>query len=143
MTETTLATALAGPAVGSDESAVALTLSWPQETRDSPAGLSAGGSHVIELIGDVDVFLAVRIRGLLTLLATQSSELAVDVSGVQFIDSGGLRLLDLLHQKVTASGGEMTLIGVEPRMRRLLGIAELEHLMAEGPEAAGGRRQPL
>jgi anti-anti-sigma factor len=131
MTRTILAAPLTGSAVGSDESAVAVTLSWPSDTGESPADVSTGGSHVIELIGDVDVILAARVRGLLATIATQSSELAVDVSGVQFIDRGGLELLDLLYRQVMASRGRMSLIGVGPRMRSFLGDAGLQHLLSE------------
>lgn len=131
MTNTTLTATMAGSAVGSDESAVAVTLCWPPGTYDSLSGFSTGGSHIIELIGDVDAILASRVRGLLATLAAHSSELAIDVSGVQFIDSAGLDLLGLLHRKATASGGQMSLIGVGPQVRRALGVAELEHLLSD------------
>jgi anti-sigma B factor antagonist len=129
MTRTPLAPSLLGSAMGSDESVVAVTLSWPLDAGDVPVGKVDGGSHIIELIGDVDVILVSRVRSLLVTLAAQSSELAVDVSGVQFIDSEGLDLLGLLHGQVLASNGRWSLIGAGSRMRRLLSIAGLEHLV--------------
>jgi anti-anti-sigma factor len=129
MTALPLAPLATSSAVGSDDSVVAVTLSWPWRHGGNPGGSSVAGSHIIEMIGDIDISIVERVRSLLTAVAAQNSELLVDVSAVRFIDASGLGLLAMLHEQLSASGGEMRLIGVPPRVGYLLGIAGLEHLL--------------
>ena len=130
MISTSLDSLPVGSAVGSDDSAVAVTLSWPLNAGDAPADASTRALHVVELIGDVDVTLAARVSGLLAALAAESADLAVDVSGVRYIDGGGLDLLRTLYGQVTARGGQLSLLGVGRLMERALESVELEHLLS-------------
>jgi anti-sigma B factor antagonist len=111
------------------ESVIAITLSWPLNRAFASAdGGQGGGSHTVEFIGDIDLFLASRMRSTLAGIAAQSAELAVDVSGVRFIDASGLGLLAMMYHRVNVTGGQMTLLGLSPRLRRLLRITKLEYL---------------
>ena len=125
----------AAAAAAADEPAVTLTLSWPGEPAPAspPGHFQGGGSHTVALAGEIDVFLTTRLRNTLAIIAAQSAELTVDVSRLRFIDAGGLGLLALMHRRVIESGGQMSLIGATPRLKHLLHITHLEHLLAEGP----------
>jgi anti-anti-sigma factor len=126
------------PAQDVDESVVAVTLSWPLTDRGGSTddGQEHEGSHIVELIGDIDAHLAARVTNMLSAVAAQSAELVVDVSEVQFIDASGLGLLVAMHQHVSASGGRMNLIGTRPGLSRLLRITQLDRLLEPLP----GRR---
>jgi anti-sigma B factor antagonist len=125
------------PATLEDEgSAVAVTLSWPSEPGHSPAASGAAaarGMHIIELIGDIDVQLAARVRDLLTLLPARDTDITVDVSQVRFIDTGGLSILATLYRRVSEAGGQLSLIGAAPSLRRILDVTDLTYLLAGDP----------
>jgi anti-sigma B factor antagonist len=114
-----------------DESVVAVTLSWP--LNDHPGadddGQQVEGSHIVELIGDIDAHLVARVTNMLSAVAAQSAQLVVDVSEVRFIDASGLGLLVMMHRHVSASGGRMNLLGTRPGLSRLLRITRLDHLL--------------
>jgi anti-anti-sigma factor len=120
MTTELVATAarVSAPDVG--ESVVAVTLSWP--LNDHPGGSDDGqdvdGSHIVELIGDIDTNVVARVTNMLSAVAAQSAELAVDVSEARFIDASGLGLLVRMHRRVNASGGRMNLMGTRPDLLR-------------------------
>jgi anti-anti-sigma factor len=117
-------------------SVVAITLSWPSEPGTSADERVAGqgrGLHIIELIGDIDVRLAGQTREILTSLAARGADLTVDVSQVRFIDDAGLGVLAAMHGRATESGGQFSLIGAAPSVRRSLHITQLTHLLAGDP----------
>ena len=131
MTATLVPSLTARSVCDCDESVVAITLSWPvsHNARHLAEGAHPEGEHIVELIGEVDLFLVERVRRMLCALAAQSAELVVDASSVKFIDASGLGLMVAMHREATASGGRMTLIGATPTLRRLLRITQLEHLL--------------
>jgi anti-anti-sigma factor len=114
-----------------DESVVAVTLSWRLNDRDGSTddGQEVVGSHIVELIGDIDAHLAARVTTMLSAVAAQSAELLVDVSEVRFIDASGLGLLVSMHRHASASGGRMNVIGARPGLSRLLRITQLDRLL--------------
>lgn len=130
MTTTLVPPVTAGP-VADDECVVAVTLSWPAggRARHVGEGPQPEGAHIVELIGEVDIFVVARVRPMLCAVASQSAELVVDTSGVEFIDASGLGLIAAMHREVTATGGRMRLLGATPAFRRLLQITRLEHLL--------------
>jgi anti-sigma B factor antagonist len=123
------------PSAAEDEgSAVAITLSWSAEPgSDTTEGDAppARGSHIVELIGDVDLLLVMRVREILMSLPVQGSDVTVDVSHVRFIDAGGLGMLVGLYRLVRESGGQLRLIGAERSFRRVLRVVRLTFLLAE------------
>lgn len=121
----------ARPVADGDESVVAVTLSWSASrcARNVGEGTRPEGEHIVELIGEVDLFLVARVRPMLCAIAAQSAELVVDASSVQFIDASGLGLIVAMHREVTAAGGRMQLIGATPALQRLLRTTRLEHLL--------------
>jgi anti-anti-sigma factor len=89
--------------------------------------------HIIELIGDIDVHLAARVRDILTSLAAQGSDLTLDVSQLRFIDDAGLDMLATVCRRVRESGGQLSLIGAAPSLRRILNITQLTCLSVGDP----------
>lgn len=99
----------------------------------------AGGVEIVSTIGGVDV-LVVAITGDLDLasagelvgaveaLEPLAAPLALDVSGLAFIDSAGLRALLSVRDRVARSAhGRLGLVGVGDELQRLLelcGVAD-------------------
>jgi hypothetical protein len=70
-------------------------------------------------------------------------QLAVDMSGVAFIDASGIGVLVAAANRARLAGGGLTLLAPSPQVRRLLDILHLDAVLpaAErlaGPFVAGG-----
>jgi anti-anti-sigma factor len=130
---TTLIPPMTSGSIDTEDSVVAVTLSWPMQqcAPSFDAGRRRNAETIVELIGAVDLHLVTRVQPMLAALAAQSAVLVVDTSGVQFIDASGLGLLVAMHREVTGFGGRMQLLGATPTLRRLLRITRLEHMLRD------------
>lgn len=90
----------------------------------------------VEVTGDVDLATAGRLADDLRPLAEHdAAELRLDLSGVEFIDSSGLRALVAAANTATEHGGSLALIGASSAVVRLIEIAGLsEHLAILAPD---------
>ena len=64
-----------------------------------------------------------------SLTATNSSQIIVDMSGVEFIASIGMRLLLSCAKAKSNRGGQMVLAGVQPLVREALETAGIDTLI--------------
>ncbi len=86
----------------------------------------AGDRTVIAVGGEVDVYTAPRLRDTITeLVGAGSTELLVDLSGVEFLDSTGLGVLVGGLKKVTATGGSLELVCSSERLLKIFRITGL------------------
>jgi anti-sigma B factor antagonist len=84
-----------------------------------------GETHVIELIGELDLDGAPRLEAeLLRVEASDASSIIVDLSGLEFIDSTGLRLLLMAADRCNASG-RFTLLRGPRQVHRVFEITDL------------------
>src|SRR5262245_11622654 len=81
------------------------------------------GGHIVRLAGDVDVASAPRLQAVLDRLTTGA--VIVDVSAVPFIDSCGLTVLALAHQRLAERNVRLSIVGRSAFMSRLLAITGL------------------
>jgi anti-sigma B factor antagonist len=77
------------------------------------------------LNGDLDPFTAPLLRERLDDMEGVS-ELRLDVSDLRFIDSSGLRVLVIAHQKLAPNGGRLVLEGANDMTRRVIQISGLD-----------------
>jgi len=75
-------------------------------------------------VGDVDAHTAPQLWPALDAMPTDGA-VAVDLSGVNFIDSSGLRVLVRAHRRQGEGGGSLTLLAASPAVARLLDITGL------------------
>jgi anti-sigma B factor antagonist len=71
------------------------------------------------LVGEIDANTA----GRLTQAFDGPGDLVLDLSGVEFVDSSGLRVLIELHQNRSQAGGSLVLRTPSPAVRRLLEVS--------------------
>jgi anti-sigma B factor antagonist len=71
------------------------------------------------LVGEIDAHTA----GRLTHEFGDPGDLVLDLSGVEFVDSSGLRVLIELHQNRARAGGTLVLRTPSPAVRRLLEVS--------------------
>ncbi len=101
---------------------------------------SASGLH---LSGEIDAHSVIVLARHLDPLPGSSGDVVIDLSGVGFVDSSGLRVLVEAHQRAEAGARRLVLSGSTRPVLRLLeitGLMEYLHVepAADGDEAADG-----
>ena len=82
----------------------------------------------IAVIGEIDAATAPAVIAAATL--SDRGHLEIELSGVDFIDSSGLRMLLQLHKRAIEIGGSVTLHRPSEAVRRLLAVSGVdEHLL--------------
>jgi anti-sigma B factor antagonist len=73
---------------------------------------TVGGVHVVELSGELDANTSPVAQQQILPLATEGSRILLDLSGVSFMSSAGLRLLLSTYRQVTTQKGIVALAGL-------------------------------
>ncbi|HYZ10642.1 MAG TPA: STAS domain-containing protein [Actinomycetota bacterium] len=95
------------------------------DTRES------GDWTVVEVSGEVDLYTAPRLKTLLTeLTGSGRTRIAVEFSGVEFMDSTGLGVLISGLRRCREAGGTMALVAPAEPVRKVLGITGLDQVFA-------------
>lgn len=85
------------------------------------------GQHVVCLRGELDVSNADRVRD--TLIGVAGSTVVADLSGLSFIDAGGLAALVAAKQRISADGHTLRITGAKQFVRRVFHLGELDELL--------------
>ena len=89
-----------------------------------------GAKTVISVTGRVDTTTAPELE---TGLALDGSEaLMLDLSGVPYMSSAGLRCLLAAQKRMMAGGGSMTIVGIQPAVKEVLDITGMSGILAIG-----------
>lgn len=87
---------------------------------------TADGVTVIEVAGELDLYTAPRLKEhLLAAIEGDSLKVAVDMSGVHFIDSSALGVLIGGIKRLKPKGGQMVLISVDENVNWIFKITGL------------------
>jgi anti-sigma B factor antagonist len=121
----------AGPSQPGTEPDPKVTTSLDQLTVAVDA---AADPPVIALSGELDPHTAPLLQGTIDqLLAEGSTDLVLDLSGLGFVDSSGLRVLISAQSLLADQGGTLTLHAPSETVRRLLEITGLiDHIAITG-----------
>ena len=94
-----------------------------RDDRVLPSGASAQ-SVTVAVIGELDIATVPRFTARMGELARRGHlrELVLDLSGLTFIDAGGLRALTELRSRIELGDAILILDGVPAQMRRLMRI---------------------
>ena len=77
----------------------------------------AQGVHVVELSGELDANTSPVAQQQILPLATEGSRLLLDLSGVSFMSSAGLRLLLSTYRQVGTQKGAVALAGLSEELK--------------------------
>lgn len=107
---------------------------------DDPAerlSVRSAGRGALQLSGEIDVYTAPHLER--RIVETDDSEvLRIELSGVTFVDSSGLRVLISAHAAREEAGGRLELVAPSVPVMRLLELTALDqHLHIV--EAGSGR----
>lgn len=98
---------------------------------------SAGDTMVIRLIGDLDSRTSSPTLEQVLPLLDIRREVVLDLSGVPYMSSAGLRTMLLLHRQALCQSISMTLVGLSDELRSLLSATGLLRFFTETPAEAG------
>lgn len=88
------------------------------------------GRSVVELIGELDVYSAPRLREVLDRLPSDARRrVAVEMSRLDFLDSSGLGALVGAMKRAQALGGGLCLVGAQERVLKMFRITGLVRVM--------------
>jgi anti-sigma B factor antagonist len=76
-----------------------------------------GGVHVVELSGELDANTSPVAQQQILPLATPGSRILLDMSGVSFMSSAGLRLILSMYRQVSAQNGTIALAGLSEDLK--------------------------
>lgn len=98
-------------------------------TRDHAA--THGGAAVVTLEGEQDILTAPRALALLTAAAATRDRILVDLRNVTFMDTTGLEPLVRTARRLQNTGGGITLVITDQRLRKLLVRSRVDDLFAQ------------
>ncbi|GAE26451.1 anti-sigma F factor antagonist [Halalkalibacter wakoensis JCM 9140] len=84
---------------------------------------------VVYLSGEIDAYTAPKLREELIPFAEEGTNVRIDLSGVDYIDSTGLGVFIGVLKATDVHDGRLTLVGMSPRVQRLFTITGLDEVM--------------
>ncbi len=86
-----------------------------------------GGTLVIELHGELDIWSTVTLAGHVeSLLDRPRPDVVVDLRAVTFLDASGLRLLLRIKRQIADKDGALRIVRPSPRVWRVLRLTRLD-----------------
>lgn len=94
-----------------------------------------GSLPLLRVRGELDIYTAPRLKeAVLAALGAENHSLAIDLSGVSFLDSTGAQVLMSARMRTAERGGELYIVGAGRlvlRLFHLMGLQEVLHLCEE------------
>jgi anti-sigma B factor antagonist len=88
------------------------------------------GCQVLSVTGELDVATAPQLRQEAVRLATTDrSDLVLDLSGVDFLDSTGLGVIVGVLKRIRTHGGELAVAGTEAHVRKVFDITRISDVL--------------
>ena len=90
----------------------------------------AGDVHTIRLAGELDLATADDVeKELERVEATDAESIVVDLSGLTFMDSTGVRLVVSAHTRSRAAGQRLTLLRGQAAVQRVMELSGVDALL--------------
>ena len=99
----------------------------------------AGESQTILITGELDMASAPELDALVSRLASRPGEIVLDVKGITFMDSTGVRLILRVVELCQENGCRFEVRSLTPQIRRLLDVAGVTGLPGRAGRAVGGK----
>ena len=87
------------------------------------------GATVIHVRGEIDIATCERLRDAIEPFLGPEQTIVLDLSGVEFMDSSALHVLEQARGTLTADGGSLILRNPSRAARLLLTAAQAQHLL--------------
>jgi anti-anti-sigma factor len=100
--------------------------------------ISNAPSATVVLDGEIDIVTAPDVRRfLMAAISGGDVHLAVDMSGVTFIDAAGIDVLLAAANRAREAGGGLWLLAPSRQVRRLLGVLHLDAILPAAQRLGG------
>lgn len=80
------------------------------------------GVAIVAITGEIDSKTAPEAQGELLPFVDKHHTLVMDVGGVTFMSSAGLRMMLLVYRRATAGNGRVALVGLSERIRDTMSV---------------------
>jgi anti-anti-sigma factor len=91
----------------------------------------AGDVAIVKLAGRLDSSSAQTTEeSFAQMLGSGTPRLAIDMSGLEYISSAGLRVLLVVAKKVQQAKGKMALFGLVPNVREVFSVSGFDKIFA-------------
>jgi anti-sigma B factor antagonist len=85
---------------------------------------------VVTISGEIDILSAPQLRErLLSVIGRHGPQLALDLSGVTFIDCTGINALLSVRRRAELEGGSLRVLRASPCVRRVITLTHLDPLL--------------
>jgi anti-anti-sigma factor len=88
-----------------------------------------GHVHTIALIGELDLATAPEAEKQLTRAESDASSILLDLSGLTFIDSTGIRMIVAADARSRANSHSLTLLRGSPAVQRVFEISGIDQIV--------------
>ena len=100
--------------------------------------ISPAPPAAVVLDGEIDIATGPAIRrSLMAAIRGGNVDLAIDMSGVAFIDAAGIGVLVDAAKRARRAGGGLSLLAPSWPVRRLLGLFHLDEILPVAPRSGG------
>jgi anti-sigma B factor antagonist len=97
-----------------------------------------GGIHVVELSGELDANTSPVAQQQILPLATEGSRILLDMAGVSFMSSAGLRLLLSMYRQVATQKGAIALTALSEDLKDTMSMTGFLSFFATYDTTEGG-----
>lgn len=85
---------------------------------------------VVTISGEIDIQSGPQLRDqLMGSIRRHSARLALDLSGVTFIDCAGISVLLAARRRAQLEGGSLRVLRASPCVRRVMALTRLDHVL--------------
>ena len=96
----------------------------------------AGSTAIVRLAGELDLATAPELADVLHGLEPACQRIILDVTGLEFIDSTGLRLAVVEHDRAAVDGFEFVIAGAAGSVLKVLRLTGLDVTLPLAPDVA-------
>jgi len=83
---------------------------------------SSGQVTVVEISGDIDSNTAPLAQDQVLPLAQPGSKILLDMSGVEYMSSAGLRMLLSMYRQISRGSGDIVLVGLSEQIKDTMSV---------------------
>ncbi|MFA5926777.1 MAG: STAS domain-containing protein [Patescibacteria group bacterium] len=84
-----------------------------------------GGWTVVSVEGEIDIYTVPELCDCLDRVLNEGCyNIVIDLSRVSFMDASGISAISRYYKKASQNNGEVKLVGVSSRVKRILGLAK-------------------
>ena len=79
-------------------------------------------AQVVTIAGEIDGSTAPQAQGQILALAGPKAKVALDMTGVTYMSSAGLRMLLLAYRTINGKGGKIVLVGLSSDLKDTMSV---------------------